>query len=410
MPDSVRRTVRLLAASAAVSWIGVQISGALSSVIVLYLTNDLRLVGIPFFLFYLGSALAAYPAGHFMDRLGRLPVLVGGHLLAALGFLLGALAIYRESLALFLFGITVSSLGAGATYLTRLAAADLYPPARRGRGLALVVFANSLGALLGFPLIAAAEVVAIHLHTTYLFLAWSLGPFLSCAAALLVAAIRTDPRDVARQLQAQAPTPTTSTGNGAVAWRPLLVAGVALLLAQAAMGAVMSVAGASLQHTGHSATLISFTMTAHIVGMFLFAPVIGQLADRWGRRPLLVVSSLLLVAATGSVILLPLGPVFTLSLLLVGVGWSFAFIGTTTIVADVTRAGMRGRATGLIDLGAALAAALAALAAGWALGAGGLPGVGGLALALSVAILPTLLFLRPQPLPLPRPPPAPETP
>lgn len=396
MPFAVRRSARLLGASVAVSWTSVQISAALGSVIVLEMTGDLALVGVPFFLFYLGSGLSAYPAGRLMDRHGRVPVLVGGHVVAAAGFLVGAVAFLIGQFPLFLVGTTLASLGAGATYLTRLAAADLYPARERGRGIALVIFPSVIGALVGTPIILLAQELEPLLGRSHLLIAWSMGPLLNLSAGVLVSLIRPDPREVALALQAQEPPPMAALevgiqpgGRG----RAIVAAGLTLMLAQTAMASVMAVAGASLKHAHATTNVISFAMTAHLVGMFFFTPWIGRLGDSWGRRALLGISAGLLLASLGSVAMWPDGRTLAFSLFGIGVGWSFAFIGATSLIADVTHATRRGHATGLVDLATAVLAGTGSAAAGWVLHSGGLRWVALYGIVIAAGILAAAVLL-----------------
>lgn len=392
LPD-VRRPARLLSASLLVSWIGAQVSAALGGVVVLRLTGRLDWVGLPFFVVALASAAAAYPAGHLMDRVGRVPVLVGGHVLAAVGFLGCTIGIVLGSIQWFFVGLIVGAVGAGATYLTRLAAADLYPAAKRGRGLALVVWSASVGAVLGTPLIALTERLAPSDGLPYYAYAFGTIPVLSLVAAVFVAFIRPDPRAIAVEIQANEPTSAARAGVAKLQLRPFIVAGLVLALAQGAMICVMSIAGPSLDHAEHSATLIGLTLSAHVVGMFFFSPWIGMLADRWGRRPVLFASGALLLLGTAMVAMVPLGILFSVALFLIGVGWSFAFIGATAVIADVVPALRRGRATGVVDVASASSGAMGALAGGWALSAGGLAGVGSIAAALAIALTLAAAFL-----------------
>jgi MFS family permease len=397
----VRPIARRLTASLAVSWAGVQISGALGSVVVVALSGDLRLAGLPYVIVNLGAALAAYPSGHLMDRHGRVPVLLVGHLLAAAGFVVGSWAILIGSLPWFLAGLGIASFGAGATYLTRLAAADLYPAAQRGRGLAVVVLGASVGAILGTPLIALAGRLAPLLDRPDYLIAWAMVPLLSVASALIVSRIRPDPRLVAMEVHAAEPAPPIGSSPRRVSWRLVVLAAAALSLAQGAMACVMSVTGVSLEHAGHHG-LIGATMTTHLLGMFAFSPVVGWLADRQGRGLVLGLSAVLLLAGAGGVVVLP-AAVLIVPLFLVGLGWSFAFIGASAAAADAAGPLRRGRVTALVDVSTALCASASALAAGWALANGGLPMVGVVALALAggVALAAGLLWMSRPPAPAP---------
>lgn len=400
MDQQVRRTAFHLATSFAVSMAAVQISAALGSVVVLELSGRLALTGLPFFLSALSSILASYPAGRFMDRYGRVPILALGYLLAAFGGAVGLAGILARHLLLFLAGSFVFSLGANVAFLTRLAAADLYPPERRAQGLSLVVFAATFGAILGTPLVVLAQRLAAPLGVSYLAAAWMMLPPLSLASALVVRRIRVDPRQVALQLHAPpASAPAAIPASAPRRRGALATAALGLVLAQAAMVTVMSVAGASLEHAGHPIqfrtppylltlpTLIGVTMTSHIVGMFVFSPWIGRMADRRGRRPVMLLGAALLVSATLLSTFVAQAEVLGLSVFLIGIGWSFAFVPASALVADLVPPLRRGRATGLLDVASSSGSALAALAAGAAVGAGGISGVSAIALALSLGVL-----------------------
>lgn len=397
-----RRAARLLALSWAVSFAAVPISGSFGSVIVLELTGgDLQLTGVPFFLTYLGSILAAYPAGRLMDRVGRRPVLVAGHLVAALGFALGTGAVIAGSLPLFFLAHLVASLGSATSYLTRIAAADLYPPAERARGLGRLIFALVFGSLAGIPLASLAQAAGPRLGVSYLVAAWAMVPILSTTAALLVSRIRPDPLVIGRALQAAARASGTP-GAQRIHWPPLLAAGAAMLFAQATMAAVMSVTGASLSHAGHGPDAIVFALTLHVVGMFGLGPLIGAIGDRWGRRSLLRTGTAYLMASTLLIAWAPAGTTFTIGLIAIGIGWSFTFLGSNALLADAVPATARGRVSGFLDLSTAIVGGLASLGAGWALDKGGIALVGLFGLAISVGTLVTAL-LAPRPLAEPAP-------
>lgn len=385
--QGVQRSVRLLFLSVALGWIGALVSASLGSVIVLRLTNSPTLSGVPYFIVALGSALSALPAGHFMDRLGRVPVLVAGHFLGAVAFLVGLIGLRLEMFWLFLLGIAISSVAAGSTYLTRLAAADLYPKARRARGVSIVIFGAVAGVLVGTPLLAAIEPLAARWGLNVEETAWALAAFTSSLAAIVVHRIRPDPRTVAAAIALQEPQEAELERNRDVHWPPIIAAALALMFAQAAMVSVMSITGAALTLHGHTTTFITFTMTLHFVGMFLFAPVIGPLGDRYGRRALLVASGVIIAASGLALTRVPLDLPYSIVLFAIGAGWCLAFIGATAAIADHVPVARRGRVIGLVDFASAGAGALGALAAGGVLEKFAVPGVGLFATAAAIVVL-----------------------
>lgn len=115
-----------------------------------------------------------------MDRFGRMPVLVAGFLVGASGAFAIAFAAARMQTVPLVLGLMLLGAGNGSVMLLRLAAADLFPSARRARGIGLVLMGAVVGALLGpavfMPLFAgkalnAAAGVAVD-RRRWVFVAW----------------------------------------------------------------------------------------------------------------------------------------------------------------------------------------------------------------------------------------------
>jgi MFS family permease len=87
-------------------------------------------------------------------------------------------------------------------------------------------------------------------------------------------------------------------------------------------------------------------------------------------------------------------PVVSLGLFLVGLGWSVAYLGSTTVVSDLTQPAERAGALGLIDLVTALSSALGVLGCTALLQATSFPMLAVVALALLLAPAGLLLPLR----------------
>jgi MFS family permease len=148
-----------------------------------------------------------------------------------------------------------------------------------------------------------------------------------------------------------------------------------------------------LHSHGSSELTVSLVVSIHLAGMFAFSSLVGAALDRWGRRLgllagiALVGTGVLLTLAEGSTVLSALG------LLVIGAGWSFSYIGSTAAVSDLSGATERAGAIGLMDLVAAVAAAIGVLSGAALLRATALPVVALAALAL-LAIPVALLAVR----------------
>ncbi|HEV3474735.1 MAG TPA: MFS transporter, partial [Actinomycetota bacterium] len=216
-------------------------------------------------------------------------------------------------------------------------------------------------------------------------------PLLALVSLGLVAALRPDPRDLAAAAgRAAAATPRAT--REVFRLRPVWTAAVTIAVAQAVMITYMGVVPIAIHRHGAAGVTVSLVVSLHLAGMFVFAPVIGGLLDRWGRRPVLLAGCLLLAAGVALDSFTTGTPLLTAGLVLVGIGWSAAYVGSTTVISDSTSAAERGGALGAADLIAALVGSGAVI--GGALLAQG-AGLGVLGLSALVPLVAALALLAP---------------
>ncbi len=360
---------------------------SLSVVAAVDLTGRERWGGVFVAVFNLFTACAALLTGRLMDRRGRRPGLVLGHVLLGAGGAVGALAVWRGSAALLFGSAAIFGAGLGASLLGRAAAADMVPAERRGRVVGTVVAAGTLGALAGTPLVAAIEQL-----TGSEVLPWLMIPCFQALGVVAALALRPDPRSLAVDEEPAEAPPTRRALRALLALPPLRAAVAAIGIAQAAMVSVMGVTPIAIDERGGGPLAIAVVISFHIAGMYALGPVIGSALDRYGRRPGLLAGCTL--AAGGAV----LGSfthevaLIALGLTLVGLGWAACYLGATAVISDLTTAGERGGALGATDLFTSLAAACGALAGGFVLESAGL-GIVGIAMAALMA--PVVLLVLP---------------
>lgn len=371
MHPDVRRAMLLLAGSYAFAWAAISMTAGPGPSALVALSGNASHAGLFFAVFSLAAAAGAAAGGRLMDRFGRRPVLVAAHFVTAAGYATLGLAVREGALAVFLGGLVALAFATGAVYLTRVASAEIFPPALRGRGLASALLGAAGGALLGPALLVATG-------GSGLTGVWFVAAPLPLVAGVLVL-LAPEPMRIARDLPRYHPGAPSAgvAATGARGGASVVVAAVVTLaVAQMAMVGLMGVAGAWLGHAGHGVQAMGATMAMHFVGMFLFAPLVGLLADRIGRPPTVLIG--LVVLASGALVIAfaPGLVPFAGGLFLVGLGWSFAYVGASVLLADATPLERRARVVGRADLAASLAAALAAAAAGVWYAREGLPGLG----------------------------------
>src|SRR3954452_21928499 len=176
-----------------------QLSAAVAS-LTLVLVLDVRgLLGLGPAIVLAAGALAALPAGRAMDRVGRIPVLAGGFCTGAVGCALAAAGSVRGSAPIVLLGLVAVGAASGVALLARTAAGDMYPPERRARGIALVLFGAVFGAILG-PLVFSPLLAGRDFDGDALAPLWLAAGAFMLVGLGLVLAVRPDPRDIAAQL------------------------------------------------------------------------------------------------------------------------------------------------------------------------------------------------------------------
>lgn len=392
----IRRNTVLLAAALAMSSAMLQLSAAVASLTLVLVLDVEGLLGLGPAIVLAAGALVAFPAGRAMDRIGRIPVLAAGFGAGAAGCALAALGSAQGSAPAVVAGLVGVGAASAMALLARTAAGDMYPPQRRARGIALVLFGAVFGAILGpavfGPLLAGRDLDGDALAPLWL----AAGGFMLVGLALVVA-VRPDPRRIATLLAHghASPEPAAAAPRlGDLLGRPGVIP--ALVAAQASfavMVGVMTLTGAVVvDHQHHEAHNVFPIIAAHVVGMYALVIVVGDVIDRLGRTPSLSGGLLLMAVSVISLLWVQSVPATALALLGLGLGWNLSFVAATAELADRTEPWERGRLLGFNDLLSGVTGAGLALLGGLAL-----PALGVAALAIggaALVVVPALWILR----------------
>ncbi len=406
-----RRTVRVLVLGQAVGALGITIGIATASLLARDLSGSESLAGLAQTAQVLGAAVASYLLARLMSRHGRRIGLVAGYLIGGTGSVLAVAAGVVESMLLLLVGATLLGSAVAANSGARYAATDLAPEATRARALSTVVWATTIGAVVGPNLTGPSEAVSRAFDIPELT-----GPFAIGAAGMLLAALsiglllRPDPLLVAREVAGKpAVEPTGTSWNrarAAVRERPVLGFAVAgLAAAHAAMVGVMVMTPLHMEHGGAELNVIGIVISVHVAGMFAFSPVVGMLADRFGRERVLAAGGAILVLALLLCAWAPEGAHWQIfgGLFLLGVGWSCAMVAASTMIADHAPLDARTDVQGAADLVMGVTAAVAGALAGLVVDLAGYPALAlvtlGLAFTVSAAALRAAMLAPAAPLP-----------
>jgi MFS family permease len=290
--------------------------------------------------------------------------------------------------------MALTGAAGGVALLARTAAGDMYPPERRARGIAYVLFGSVFGAILG-PAVFAPLFAGKELEPEALTLPWLVAAGLALVACAISLFIRPDPKRIAEQLGAHDGAPPASAAPLSEILRrpgvvPAMIAAVASL---AVMASVMNLTGyVVVEHNNHAQEDVFPIIGAHVFGMYALVLFVGPLIDRIGRGVSLY--SGLVLMALSCIGLIWFESVLGTAVLLfgLGLGWNLSFVAATARLADRAAPGERGKLLGFSDLLSAMTAAALALLGGVALDVFGVPAlaVGGTVLVL----LPLVRLIR----------------
>ena len=396
MTRDVRRNAFLLAAGLVCNSGMFQLAAALSSLTLVAVTGIKGILGLGPAIFLASGAVAVGPAGRLMDRVGRMPVIRGGYAAGTVGC--GVVAAGCAVPSAVLVGVGLSVLGgAGAIIqLTRAAAAEMFPPERRARGMSFVLFGAVSGALWG-PVLFGPLFAHRAIDAHGLVGPWLVGiPFMVVGLGI-TRLVRPDPKEIAASYPAERVEPAVAAPLREILRRPGVPAAVLAVVASfAVMASVMNLAGYVAVGRGHHQGDVFTMISVHILGMYGLILIVGDVVDRFGRRRCLVAGLALMTLS--NVALGWLGGVagMSVALLGLGLGWNLSYVAATTELVALTSPSERGRLVGFTDLVASFTAAGLALLGGLVYSASG-----PLALALAAAVLAALpaLWLAFRPVP-----------
>jgi MFS family permease len=392
-----RRTVRVLVLTQAVGALGITIGIATASLLARDLSGSEALSGLAQTAQVLGAAVISFLLAAVMARRGRRVGLVTGYLLGASGGMLAVVSGVVESMPLLLLGAVLLGAGTSANSAARFAATDLAEDSNRARSLSLVVWATTIGAVLGPNLTGPAGAFADAVDIPELTGPFAIGAMGMLAAALVAfVTLRPDPLLVARERAGEVDVGHVAAGSSwtrarqAVRERPVIGFAIAgLALAHATMISVMVMTPLHMEHGGAELDVIGLVISVHVLGMFAFSPLVGLLADRLGRAPVLGAGGAVLIGALLLCASSPQGMSWqvTAGLFLLGVGWSLAMVSASTMVAEHAPLAARTDVQGTSDLVMGLTAACAGAVAGLVVDLAGYPALSLVTLALAVGVI-----------------------
>jgi MFS family permease len=360
----VRRNALLLALGLVFQSGMIQLAVALGTVTITAVTGAKSILGLGPAVFLIAGALAVGPAGRLSDRTGRMPVIRGGYVLGAFGPVVTAGGCAWHSGVLVFAGLGLCGAGQSIVLLSRAAAAEMFPPERRARGMSIVLFAVVSGAVWG-PLVFGPMFSGRALTAHELTVPWLAASVFTIAGLIVSLFVRGEPKELSREHSQDAGPDAPAESLGRIVRRP----GVAAAMVGAVgsfglMAGVMNLAGYVAVGHGHASRDIFTVISIHIVGMYGLVLVIGDAIERIGRRRSIVIGLALIALSNAGLAWFASIAGMSLCLFGLGLGWCLAYVASTTELVNLTAPAERGRLVGASDLLASLSGAVVALAGG----------------------------------------------
>ncbi|WP_419538850.1 MFS transporter [Paracoccus shandongensis] len=384
VPDDrrARRNVIVLVAAQAI--LGAQMSvifivGGLAGQI---LAPNPCIATLPLSMIVLGSALTARPLARFMQDRGRqagflLAVLAGG-----MGAGLAAWGLSAGSFWLFMAGSLLTGIYMSAQGFYRFAATDLASEDYAPRAISWVMAGGLAAAIIGPAVVRATDgLTAVPFLATYLAVIGlnALGPFLF--------AFLDSPRPAPAEADADAGRPVSEL----LRQPQIAVAMICGMVAYALMNLVMTSTPLAVVGCGFAPTDAANIVSAHVLAMFAPSFFTGHLIARFGAERIVAVGLLLLALAGATALSGVALSHFFATLILLGMGWNFGYIGATTMLSRAHAPEERGRVQGLNDAVVFGGVFLASLSSGGLMNCSGGSVVAGWN-AVNLAMLPFLVL------------------
>ena len=360
--NSTRRTVAILAACQAMLMTNNATLIAINGLAGLALAPVKALATLPVTCWVVGGALSTMQSSLYMKRVGRKRGFMTGTLVGVAGALVCAAAIWLQSFWLLCLGTLVFGVYNGFAQYYRFAAADSAPPDYKATAISLVLAGGLVGGILG-PSVSrfTIDLVAPKFMAAYLFL-------ILFALVTLVLLSRLKIADPSAAERAASGRPLAK-----IAAQPkFMVAVAAGAIGYGVMNFLMTSTPIAMSVCGHPYGDAAFVISAHVIAMFAPSFVTGALVKRVGVLPLLVTGVLLNLAAIGIALEGIAVANFWWSLVTLGVGWNFLYIGGTTLLTETYRPEERAKAQGANDsaifimmAASSLTSGLIVTSAGW---------------------------------------------
>jgi MFS family permease len=334
-----RSNVVRLAAAQALTGANAAVIFATGSIVGATLAPDISFATLPISMYVVGLAAGTLPTGAISRRYGRRAAFMVGTGCGMATGVLGAVAILQGSFALFCCATWLGGLYGAVSQSYRFAAADGASVQFRPRAVSWVMAGGVFAGVLGPQLVQWT----MNVWSPYLFAFSFVMQALVALVAMAVLAGIDAPRPAPSDLHLGRPLWT-------IVRQPRFLAAAACgAVAYPMMNLVMTSAPLAMKMCGLSVSDSNFGIQWHIVAMYGPSFITGSLIARFGARRI-VALGLLLEAGAATIGLTGITAMhFWATLVVLGVGWNFSFVGASALVLETHQPSERNKVQAFND-------------------------------------------------------------
>jgi MFS family permease len=334
-----RSNVVRLAAAQALAGANATVIYATGAIIGNTLAPSPAFATVPISVLVVGMALGTLPTGWIAREYGRRAAFLTGSACGVLAGLTGAAALLMQSFALFCVAALLAGMYAAVVQSVRFAAADGASAAIRPKALSWVMVGGIFAGVIGPQLVTwTMDVWPLHIFVA---------SYLAQAAVALLAMVVLAGVDLP-------PLARADVARG----RPLaeiirqprfMVAVVCGVVSYTLMNLIMTSAPLAMRMCGLPIATSNMALQWHVIAMYAPSFFTGTLIQRFGAHRIVAVGMLLLAGAATAGLMGITAAHFLASMVLVGVGWNFGFVGASSMVLESHRPEERTRVQSFND-------------------------------------------------------------
>jgi len=328
------------------------------------LTKNVCFSTLPISLLIIGSMVSAPILSRLMHLYGRRTGLIIGNAGGLAGSIISLLAIYIHSFDLFLLGSFICGCYMSSQGFYRFAAADTCEQKFKARAISFVLTGGLVAAIVGPSIVKISLLLDNPVPFFYPYMAVVI---LNLSGPALFSFLDIpNPQKQKNNIIVGTSNQATDRTLLIMLKTPMITVSILCgMITYGLMNLVMTATPMAMVGCGYIAGDAASVVSAHALAMYIPSFFTGRLIEKFGEKTIIIAGMLILVSA----VLLALDGTdlfnFYFSLILVGFGWNFGFIGSTSLLTKCHSVSERGKIQGTNDFCVFGFVALASLTSGW---------------------------------------------